>query len=100
MQAQLQQAELEQKEQANVRDNETRILVATISANAHQNDNMQEEPVYSQEAKDKLAEQMRQFDEKMRLDRDKLALDKRKADMDYNIKERQLKARKTTTTTK
>ena len=100
MQQQQQQAELEQKEQANIRDNETRILVATIGANSKQNDSMSEEPVYSQEAKDKLAEQMRQFDEKLRLDRDRLALDKKKADMDYNIKERQLKVRKTTTSNK
>ena len=94
MQMQLQQAELEQKEQANIRDNETKILVATISANSNQNDGI-EEPVYSQEAKDKLAENMRQFDEKLRLERDKLALDRKKADMDYNIKERQLKVRNT-----
>lgn len=100
LQAQMEQAQLEQKEQANIRDNETKILVATISANASANQQVEQEPVYTQEAKDKLAESMRQFDEKLRLDRDKLALEKKKADMDYNIKERQLKARKTTTTNK
>lgn len=96
MQQAQQEAELQQKEQANIRDNETKILVATISANSQNNEEVEQEPVYSQEAKDKLAEQMRQFDAKLQLDRDRLALDKRKADMDYNIKERQLKARKTT----
>lgn len=100
LQAQLQQAELEQKEQANIRDNETRILVATIAANSSANTEVEQEPVYSQEAKDKLAESMRQFDARLKLDRDKLALDKKKADMDYNIKERQLTARKTTTSNK
>lgn len=100
MQQQQQQAELEQKEQANIRDNETKILVATISANSNQENETYEEPVYSQEAKDKLAEQMRQFDAKLKLDRERLALDKKKADMDYDIKERQLKVRKTTSTNK
>ena len=100
MQQQQQQAELAQKEQANIRDNETKILVATISANSNQENEAYEEPVYSQEAKDKLAEQIRQFDAKLKLDRERLALDKKKADMDYNIKERQLKVRKTTSTNK
>ena len=88
--AQQKQAEMEQREQANIRDNETKIMVAQISANAHVDDGI-EEPEYSQEAKDRLAESMRQFDAKLALDRDKLALEKRKADMDYDIRERQLK---------
>lgn len=96
LQAQLQQAELQQKEQANIRDNETKVLVATISANSAQNQQIQQEPVYSQEAKDKLAENMRQFNARLELDKNKLDLEKKKADMDYSIKERQLKARKTT----
>lgn len=65
------QAELQQKEQANIRDNETRILVAQISAQARDTD-AEEDGIapeeYSQEAKDKLAEQIREFDEKMKLE--------------------------------
>ena len=94
LQAQIQQQQLQLQEEANVRDNETKILVATISANARQDDGI-EEPIYSQEAKDKLAENMRQFDEKMKLERDKLALDKDKARMDHDIKEKQLRKRTT-----
>lgn len=97
MQMQLQQAVMQQQDEQNVRDNETKILIATINASAHQNDGI-EEPVYSQEAKDKLAENMRQFDARLALDKEKLALDKKKANMDYNIKERQLKQRKTSNT--
>lgn len=96
MVAQQKQAEMELREQANIRDNETKIMVAQISANAHVDDGI-EEPEYSQEAKDKLAESMRQFDAKLALDRDKLALEKRKADMDYDIRERQLKKKTVST---
>lgn len=88
------QAELEQKEQANIRDNETKILLAQIQVAG--NDEGIQEPIYSQEAKDKLKEQMRQFDEKLKLDKQKLQLEERKADQDYEIKKKQL-AKKTTT---
>ena len=100
LQAQQEQAALAQQEEASIRDNETKILVATINANAKANDNVEQEPIYSQEAKDKLAEQMRQFDAKLQLDKDKLSLERKKADRDYEIKQKQLRAKKTTTTTK
>ena len=35
-----------------------------------------QEPVYSQEAKDKLAEQIREFDEKLKFEREKLKVNK------------------------
>lgn len=98
LQAQLQQAELEQKEQANVRDNETRILVATISANSNKDGVI--EPDTSQENRDKLMEQMREFDARLQLDRDRLALDRKKADMDHEIKQKQLQVKRTTTSNK
>lgn len=72
--AQQKEAELQQKEQENIRDNETKILVATINANT-EDDGIQE-PVYSQEAKDKLAEQIREFDEKLKFEREKLKVNK------------------------
>ena len=100
LQAQMEQAQLEQKEQANIRDNETKILVATISANSQNQPEMEQEPVYSQEAKDKLAEQMRQFDAKLQLDKDKLSLERQKADRDYEIKRKQLTVKRNTTTSK
>ncbi|MBQ9391968.1 MAG: hypothetical protein IJU02_07235 [Lachnospiraceae bacterium] len=97
MQAQLQQQQIALQEEANIRDNETRILVATINANAKQNDGIKE-PVYTQEAKDKLAENMRQFDAKLKLERDRLSFDKDKARMDNEIKEKQLRKRTTSNT--
>ena len=88
--------ELQQKEQANIRDNETKIMVAQISANSSQDDGIQE-PVYSQEAKDKLAESIRQFDKKLELDRERLDLDKHKVEFDNSIKNKQLNKRITNT---
>ena len=88
--------ELQQREQANIRDNETKIMVAQISANSSQDDGIQE-PVYSQEAKDKLAESIRQFDKKLELDRERLDLDKHKVEFDNSIKNKQLNKRITNT---
>lgn len=92
-------AELEQKREENIRDNETKILVANIQANSKIQDQVETEPVYSQEAKDKLMESIRQFDERIALDRERLALDKKKAERDAKIKEKALN-KKTTTSTK
>lgn len=79
------QMELQQKDIMNQRDNETRILVAEINGQAEAdrlalmngNDGI-EEPVYTQEAKDKLAESIRQFDARLKLDKEKLAWEKQK----------------------
>lgn len=83
------QAELQQKEQANIRDNETRILVAQISAQARDTD-AEEDGIapeeYSQEAKDKLAEQIREFDEKMKLEWAKHEETQRKNNKDAELK--------------
>ena len=70
MQLQLKQAEIEQREQANIRDNETKLLIANIST-----DDGIKEPEYSQEAKDKLAEQIRQFNKRLAFDEKKLRID-------------------------
>ena len=48
------------------------------------------EPEYSQEAKDKLMEQIREFDEKIKLDRERLEFDKDKARSDVKLKEKQI----------
>lgn len=94
MQMQQRQAEMQMQDALNTRDNETKILVAQISAQSREDDGIQE-PEYSQEAKDKLQENIRQFNERLKLDRDKLALDKRKADMDHDIKIKQLNKKPT-----
>lgn len=72
--------------------NETKILVATMSANSNQEDGI-EEPEYTQEAKDKLMESMRQFDARLKLDRDRLEFDKHRATVDADIKRQSLKNR-------
>ena len=93
---QLEQAKMEQEDRLNQRDNETKIIVANIG---HSNDDGIEEPEYSQEAKDKLAEQIREFNARLSLDRDKLKLDRHKADIDADLK-RQALRKKTTTSSK
>lgn len=89
IQMQLEQAKLELQDQMNQRDNETRLLIANINA-ASVDDGIQEEQ-YSQEAKDKLKEQMREFDERLSLDKQRLKLDQRKAETDASIKREALK---------
>nr|DAI45572.1 MAG TPA: hypothetical protein [Bacteriophage sp.] len=74
----------------NTRDNETKVLVATIAAQASIADDGIQEPEFSEEAKAKLMENMRQFDEKLKLDRERLAFDKSKAKVDAELKRKQI----------
>lgn len=74
MQAQMEQAKMEQEDKLNMRDNETKLLIANMG----QASDGIEEPEYSQEAKDKLAESIRQFNEKLSLDKKKLEWEKEK----------------------
>ena len=97
MQLQQKQAELEQKEQANIRDNETKIQVALIAAEAKKETDVENDGVapeeYSQEAKDKLAEQIRQFDEKMKLEWAKHNETKHNNAKNIEIKNKQINSR-------
>lgn len=72
-------------------NNETKILVVTISANSNQesDDGIQEQS-FSEEARANLLEKMRQFDKKMKLDIEKLELDKYKSREDIRLKEKSL----------
>lgn len=83
MEAQQRQSELQQKEQANIRDNETKILVAQIQK--EDNDGIKEYE-FSEEARANLLEKIREFDEKLKLDKDKLKLDERKHRDDIALK--------------
>lgn len=94
--AALEQAKLEQEDRLNLRDNETKLAIANLS---HSLDDGIDEPEYSQEAKDKLAESIRQFDARLKLDRERLNLDKHKAEVDADLKRKALN-KKTTTTSK
>lgn len=98
---QMKQAELDQKREANQLDNETKILIAQIQAatkniEVNGEDGGIKDIEYSQEAKDKLKEQIREFDARLKLDRDKLKLDEKKASQDYEIKNKQLKKKPVT----
>lgn len=87
-QAQAKQAEMEQKERQNVRDNETKILVAEIQAEAWDdwNDGVGEPDDANSKAE--LAEKMRQFDEKIKLDREKFEFEKVKHKEDNALKDK------------
>ena len=102
LQAQMEdkQAEREFKDGMNQRDNETKVVVAEINSQAEMailqlknrmtlqdelNDGVEPDE-YSQEAKDRLMEQMREFDAKLKLDRDRLEFDKQKSKEDLAIK--------------
>ena len=94
MQQQTELAKMEQENMLNERDNETKIIVATISAQSKQvpeNDGI-EEPM-SEEAREKLRESIRQFDARLALDKERLAFDKDKAATDAKLKEKQINSR-------
>lgn len=109
MQLEDKQAEREFKDSINQRDNETKVVVAEINSQAEmailqlknrmteldqldqENDGVAPEE-YSQEAKDKLMESMRQFDARLKLDRDRLNFDKQKSKEDLAIKRMKVKS--------
>ena len=105
MEMQVRQQEMQFKDALNQRDNETKIMVAEINSQAEMailqlknhmteedklNDGIEPDE-YSQEAKDKLAESMRQFNERLKLDKDRLKFDKEKAQTDAEIKRQALR---------
>lgn len=88
MESQQRQAELQQKEQANIRDNETKILIAQMQKE-DKNDGIKE-PEFSEEVKANLLEKIREFDERLKLDKDKMKLDEKKHKEDMALKRRSL----------
>lgn len=97
MQQEQKEAELLQKEEANIRDNQTKIIVAQIQSDSSNEDDGIVIDDYSPEAKANLAEKIREFDEKLKLDKDKLKLDKKKAETDASIKRQALRKKSSTT---
>ena len=89
MEAQSKEADMQLKDQMNQRDNETKILVATISAQSSMNDGIKE-PDNSEEFKANLLEKIREFDKRLALDKERLAFDKEKAKTDAELKRKQL----------
>lgn len=92
MNAQMEQAKMELEDQLNARDNETKILVASMSK---MDNETPEQPEYSQESKDKLAEQIREFDARLALDKERLNFDKDKAKVDAELKRKQINKKST-----
>jgi hypothetical protein len=102
LQAQQQEAQMKQdaemakmqlEDTLNQRDNETKILVAQIAASIKVEDNDTDgiqEPM-SEEAREKLREQVRQFDAKLELEKEKLQFNKDKAKTDSEIKREQIR---------
>ena len=84
-QAQLELQKMDHETELNTADNDTKILIAQINADNNDDDGIQE-PEYSQEAKDKLAESIRQFDATMALNRDKLKLEEKKLKVNADLK--------------
>lgn len=89
MQMQQKQAELDQKEEANIRDNQTKIIIAQIQSGPDEEDGIVIDD-YSPEAKAALQEKIREFDERLKLDRERLELDKQKAKDDVRLKKESL----------
>lgn len=89
------QAEMAQKDAQNIRDNETKIQVALISAQSRDTDTEGDGVApdeFSEEAKANLLEKIREFNER-------LAFDKEKLKVDSELKRKALN-KKTTTTSK
>jgi len=67
---------IEAEERKNIRDNETKILIAQMQQFA--GEETSEDVEYTPEAKVELMEKIRQFNEKLSLERDKFSFDKEK----------------------
>ena len=91
MKQEIERAKLELEDTLNQRDNETKILVAQIAASikVEEGSDGVQEPM-SEEAREKLREQIRQFDARLELDRDRLNFDKEKAKTDAELKRKQI----------
>lgn len=85
-------AEMQQKEQANIRDNETKIIVAQIQANSEE-DGISEPETDDDRAN--LREKIREFDEKLKLEKEKLSFERKKHSDDIRIKEKSLQNKNT-----
>jgi hypothetical protein len=96
MEQQTAMAKMEHETLLNERDNETKIIVAQINAQARQLDGadvIEDTEGMSEESRAKLNEQIREFDARLALDKERLAFDKDKARTDAKLKEKQIKSR-------
>ena len=101
LQAAMAQKELDVKarEEQNIRDNETRILVAKIHAESNEGNNnfaLLEDEFFSEHEKAELDEKKRQFDEKMKLEKAKLEQSKKEHAENLSVKRTQANKSKPT----
>ena len=99
--AQAEQQKMQQEDIINQRDNETKILVAQINAQARNQDSEAsddgiQEPM-SEADREKLKESIREFNEKMKLEREKLEFQKNKQQEDASIKRQAAKHKSSVT---
>ena len=93
-QAQLKQRELDLTDSIAQQNNETKILIAQMQAAASANKDDGSDVQGSELDNARLFEQMREFDESLKLNRDKLQLDRDKANMNDELKRKQIQSKK------
>lgn len=91
MQQQTEMEKMRHEDALNQRDNETKLAVAAINAQAKQesqsDDGISEPNPIDRE---RLAEQIRQFDERIRLDRERFEFDREKTGKELSLREKQI----------
>lgn len=99
MQMQTEQMKMDFQDRLNQRDNDTKVVVAEINAQAKQIDTENPEDFEPDNNldKEKLLENMRQFDEKIRLEREKMKQDDKHHQEDLKVKRQQANKPKSTT---
>ena len=91
MQQELEMAKMEHERAMNTENNETKIIVAQIQANAQiEKINLTSTPADDTKDVAKLDEQKREFDLTHALNKEKLSLDKKKAEDDARLREKQI----------
>ena len=91
IEADVKMQELQQKEQSNIRDNETKLLIATMNKPITE-DGVEEVDLNKRE---ELLEKIRQFDLKLQIEKEKLTLDKKKHQDDVKLKEKMINKKTT-----
>ena len=99
MQQQTEMARMEHEAMLNNNDNETKIIVAQIAASAKTLADSKDgiEVPMSESEREKLRENIRQFNAKLDLEKEKLSFEKDKARTDARLKEKQINSRPKTT---
>lgn len=94
MKQELEMQKLQQEDLLNERDNETKILIAQIGARSKMSDDDGIQEPMSEAEREKLKQQIHEFNTKMQLEREKLSFEKEKHQDDVDIKNRQISVQK------